>query len=91
MAVNLARGRRDLDCGCSLSGAPRPVGEGLLVRNALLAALSLLAALAPGARSLGGIDLLTVGAGAAALLLLQAGAEAALANAPRSAQLRGRA
>ena len=91
MAVNLARGRRDLDCGCSAPGTKRPVGEGLLVRNALLAALSLVAALPPAARSFAWLDAFTVVAGAATLLLLHFGAEAALANAPRSRSLGRRA
>ncbi|MGI9592495.1 MAG: MauE/DoxX family redox-associated membrane protein [Myxococcota bacterium] len=91
MGVNLARGRRDLDCGCSAPGRSRPLGEGLLVRNALLAALSLAAALPLAPRSLGWLDAITVAAGAVTLLLLHAGAEAALANAPRSRSLGRRA
>ena len=39
MAVNLARGRRDLDCGCAGPGVRRPVGEGLLIRNGALIAV----------------------------------------------------
>lgn len=91
MAVNLVRGRRDLDCGCAGPGAGRPLGEGLLLRNGLLIACSGLAALPPGPRSLGWLDGFTVVVGAMTLLLLYAGAEAALANAPRSRSLGRRA
>ncbi len=91
MGVNLARGRRDFDCGCAAPGTARPVGEGLLVRNGLLIVVSGLAALPPTPRSLGGLDALTVAAGAATLLLLHAATEAALGNAPRSRSLEERA
>jgi hypothetical protein len=83
IAINLARGRRDFDCGCAARGAARPVGEGLLVRNAVLIGLSLAAALPPAPRSLAWLDGLTIGLGAGTLLLLHAGVEVALANAPR--------
>lgn len=91
MAVNLARGRRDLDCGCSAPGTLRPLGEGLLVRNAVLAALSLVAALPPASRRFEWLDGFTVAAAAATLLLLHFGAEAVFTNAPRSRSLRRRA
>ena len=91
MGVNLARGRRDLDCGCAWPGRRRPVGEGLLFRNGLLIAVSLAAVLPPTARSLGWLDGFTVATGATTLLLLHAGAEVALANAPRSRSLGRRA
>lgn len=91
MTVNLARGRRDLDCGCSAPGTARPLGEELLVRNGVLAALSLVAALPPASRQLEWLDGFTVAAGAATLLLLHFGTEVALANAPRSRSLGRRA
>jgi uncharacterized membrane protein YphA (DoxX/SURF4 family) len=36
IAVNIARGRRDLDCGCAGPGAEQLVSGSLLVRNAVL-------------------------------------------------------
>ncbi|HEY8494031.1 MAG TPA: MauE/DoxX family redox-associated membrane protein [Myxococcota bacterium] len=67
IAVNLARGRRDLDCGCFGPGVHVGLGGGLLARNALLVAAAL-AGLAPVApRPLGALDAATV---AAALLFL---------------------
>ena len=46
MAVNLVRGRREIDCGCG--GAPEPLGWGLVARN-----LGLVLALAPAVASAG--------------------------------------
>lgn len=39
MAINLLRGRRDLDCGCDPSAKPKPIGWMLVLRNLALAAL----------------------------------------------------
>lgn len=36
IGVNLARGRRSIDCGCGIGGAAQPIGEGLVARNLLL-------------------------------------------------------
>ncbi|MBY0278230.1 methylamine utilization protein MauE, partial [Candidatus Binatia bacterium] len=61
MGVNLLRGRRDLDCGCMGPGARSPIGPGLIVRNALLIAVALVAGLAPvAARPLVWLDVATV-------------------------------
>jgi uncharacterized membrane protein YphA (DoxX/SURF4 family) len=37
LAVNLARGRRDLDCGCLGPAQRQPISPGLLARNAVVA------------------------------------------------------
>jgi len=49
IGINLARGRRTIDCGCGGPDARRPIQPAMLARNAALAALaaSLLAPLAP--------------------------------------------
>lgn len=54
VAINLARGRRAIDCGCG--GRPRPIHPWLVGRNGVLAAVSaaLLAPVAP--RELGALD-----------------------------------
>ncbi len=65
IAINLARGRREIDCGCS--ARPRPLSRGLLVRNAALVAAALLAALPAASRALVWVDALSAAAGAAAL------------------------
>lgn len=59
MAVNIARGRHDLDCGCG--GPPQPLSIWLVVRNFVLAGAALAASLLPTAgRSLQPIDVLIV-------------------------------
>ncbi len=61
MGVNLARGRRFIDCGCG--GTAQPLSVGLVVRNLALA-VGAIAAMAPVLeRSLGWIDLVTITAG----------------------------
>lgn len=89
MGVNLARGRRDLDCGCMGPGARGgKIGGALLVRNALLIAAAL-ATLLPGApRALVWIDFVTVPLAVLALAALYAAAERLVALAPVVAALR---
>ena len=76
LAVNLALGRRDFDCGCAAAGSGG-AGPGLLVRNAVIVAAALAAALPPSAREFGPVDaatvafsLVTVGFTAAAVSVL---------------------
>lgn len=89
VAVNLARGRRDLDCGCAGPALRRPISGGLVVRNAVLAAAAL-ATLAPvGPRPLVWLDAVTVLGATGALAALWAAAERLLAHAPVLARVRG--
>jgi hypothetical protein len=90
IGVNLARGRRDIACGCAGPASRRPLGAGLVVRNLALAGLALAAALPSGARPLHPVDVATVAGLAAAGALLYAAADRALALAPPLAALRGR-
>ncbi len=89
IGVNLLRGRRDIDCGCSGPGARRSLGEGLLVRNAVLVGWAALCAVPTSGRPLVWLDALTVTGGGVALTLLYAAVDAALANAPWLRELRG--
>ena len=73
IAIDLARGLDEFDCGCGL--APRPLGPGLVARNGLLAAGALVAALPLSPRALGAVDALTVVAGALTFALLFAAAD----------------
>ena len=73
IAINLARGRDEMDCGCGVGA--RPLGAGLLVRNALLVGAALAAALPVSARALGATDALTIAAGTATAALAFAAAE----------------
>jgi uncharacterized membrane protein YphA (DoxX/SURF4 family) len=61
----IARGRRDLDCGCSFGGGHAPLGLFQIVRNIILAAGAVLVAVV----SLGHADPITVSQGLAALAL----------------------
>lgn len=87
IAVNLARGRRDIDCGCAGPARRQPISRALVARNAVLAAVALASALPATARALTWIDAVTIIAGGALLALLYAAAEGLLANAPRSRAL----
>jgi hypothetical protein len=83
IALNLARGRRRIDCGCGGPGGRRPLSPGLVARNAALGALLLLAALPAGGRTLVWLDALTIAFVLAVLVLLHAALDVALANAAR--------
>lgn len=65
IAANLARGRREIDCGCGAPGARQPIGEWLLVRNALLAVAAAVTVQPAATRPLVWIDWLTVAGGVA--------------------------
>jgi hypothetical protein len=71
MAVNLARGRREIDCGCFQSGLRQRLSAALVVRNLVLAALltPLLAAATGHLTALQRVD--GLGAGLAAYALYQ--------------------
>lgn len=56
IAVNLARGRRDIDCGCLGPARRQTLSGWLLVRNVGLLGVAALAALPPGARSFVWLD-----------------------------------
>jgi methylamine utilization protein MauE len=58
IAINLGRGRRDLDCGCGLK--PRAIGGWMVARNVILAALLGVLWLPTSARALGAADLATI-------------------------------
>jgi hypothetical protein len=93
MAINLARGRSHIDCGCGDARGRQPLSAGLVIRNlAMAAALILAAALAPepargGARDLAAAVIGLAAGGAAFLLYLCQEAFAALPRRERSAPL----
>ena len=88
IGVNLARGRRHIDCGCAGPHARRPIGPGLVVRNTVLAAVAL-AALAPVYdRPLVWVDALTVSGAVLALAALYVAADRLMAYGPALARLR---
>lgn len=83
IACNLARGRREIDCGCGGPGGRRPLGIGLVLRNGVLVALLLLASLRASPRALLALDAVTAAGLLGVLALLHAGWDVALANASR--------
>lgn len=90
IALSLARGRRDLACGCGGPAGELSVSPALLVRNGILLAVAAACGATAATRSPGWIDLLTIAGGVAALTGLHAAAEHLLATAPRRALLRAR-
>ena len=88
IAVNLARGRRHLDCGCTGPALRRPISGWLVFRNLALVAIAL-ADLAPvSMRPLVWIDHLTVAAATAAFAACWLATDRLLATAPGLARLR---
>lgn len=82
IGLNLARGRTEIDCGCSWGGAGQPISASLILRNAgLLVGAALLGA-TPTIREAGLADALTALAAGAGLLLCTRTFETVLANAP---------
>jgi hypothetical protein len=75
IAVNLARGRSDLECGCSLGRSGQRLGWWLVARNLALLGAALLVAPPPSARPLTWLDGFTVAASTASLLFLYRGIE----------------
>ncbi len=88
IAINLARGRREIDCGCSAH--PQPLSPGLLVRNAALAAAVLPAVLPAARRELVWVDVFSAAACTGALALAWAAARALAFGAPSPAERLGR-
>jgi hypothetical protein len=60
IAVNLARGRRTLECGCAPSAYRQPLSEWLLARNVGLIGVCAIALLPEATRPWGGVDWMTV-------------------------------
>lgn len=79
IAINLARGRKDLDCGCGLQ--PRAIGGWMVARNLIVAALLGLLWLPTSSRALGPADLATIGGTLAIGGLLYASIELLLGRA----------
>lgn len=81
IAINLARGRHTIDCGCSLQR--RPIGRWMVVRNLLFAAaLSVPAAVPVAPRAFGAGDVATISAGLLVLALLYASLDLLLGRSP---------
>ncbi|HEV7714837.1 MAG TPA: MauE/DoxX family redox-associated membrane protein [Steroidobacteraceae bacterium] len=82
MGINLARGRRDLDCGCGVQ--PKTIGEWMLARNLLFAAALGVLLIPASTRALGIADFTTVAGGVLVAALLYASADMLLGRPARS-------
>lgn len=93
--VNLTRGRREIDCGCSAPGSRRPLSGSLVWRNGVLIGAAGVCTLPVAGRSLIWMDTVSILASVAALGLLYAAIDGSLANAPGRSpgigELKGRA
>ncbi len=81
IGVNLARGRRDIHCGCFGTALGQRLSGWLLVRNAAFIAFAAVLLLPAGARRIGVLDVMTILFGAAALVMLYAALNYLLAQA----------
>lgn len=88
IAVNLARGRREIDCGCGGPSLRQPLRPSLLARNALLVGVAILCLFPVRARPLAWVDGVSFAFGLLVLVALYASGNRLLANAPALARLR---
>jgi uncharacterized membrane protein YphA (DoxX/SURF4 family) len=82
IATNLARGRREIDCGCFASSAPTPLSGRLIARNAILIASAAAVLLPLRARTLTWIDVVTTVTALVTLSLLGAAMQRLAQTAP---------
>jgi len=83
IAINLARGRRDIDCGCAGPLRRQSLHELLIGRNFVYAMMATAAAFPLAPRDLGGIDAATVTLAFIALTTLASALDGLAALAPR--------
>lgn len=88
VAINLARGRTDIDCGCGGAEGRQRLSWGLVARNAALMAAVVLGAQPVGSRVPEILDYATVALASLALYGLYACASQLLANRPLLVHLR---
>jgi len=91
IGLNLFRGRRSIDCGCTWGGGTAGLSGWLLIRNAALLLPCALVVLERTPRSVSWIDALTAFAGIAVLCLCYRSFETLVAHLPSLQQLEGRA
>jgi uncharacterized membrane protein YphA (DoxX/SURF4 family) len=83
IAINLARGRRSIDCGCFGPALRQELSGWLLLRNLVLIIVAAIVMLPQSGRSIGSIDVMTIVMGAMTLVTLYASANFAISNAPK--------
>ena len=80
MAINLYRGKRDLDCGCSFGDRAQKISPPLVYRNALLATLIFMAAMPVSNRETGMMDAFIIAVSLIAASILYAAANTLIEN-----------
>ena len=89
IGINLARGRRDLTCGCGGPNDRQPIARWMVWRNLVLAALLGVLLLPWATRPMSAADALTIGAGTAVAALLYISVDSLLGRLmPRTAAWR---
>ena len=88
IGINLLRGRRDIDCGCSGPSSRHELSGWLVLRNLVLLSLVLLAANPPVQRPMNWLDAVVVLLSVMVASGLYMGMNQLLAQAPRLAALR---
>jgi hypothetical protein len=91
LSLNLARGRRELDCGCGTIGSRRAIAGWMVWRNLALALIAATAALPWVSRPLNGLDMLTIVGGLAAVAALYVAVDQLLGEiSPKALRMSGR-
>lgn len=88
VAINLLRGRRDIDCGCGGASGDQTLSWALVARNGVLGGLLGVGALSASPRTLAVLDVCVALFAGLAALGLYAASNQLLANAPRLQALR---
>src|SRR5579885_812589 len=70
IAINLARGRRQIDCGCFGPALRQALSGWLVARNFMLIVAAIAVAIPADARPIGAIGIVTISFGAVTLVLL---------------------
>jgi len=83
IGINLVRGRRDIDCGCTGPATRQLLSGWLVLRNIGLAVLAMVGAAVPGIRVLHAADLVLVGLAMFGAMSLYAAINQLMVNAPR--------
>jgi hypothetical protein len=87
VAINLARGRTNIDCGCFGPALRQQLSGWLLLRNLFLMILAAVVILPANRRTLESLDVVTIVMGATTLVILYASANFAIGNVPRTRAL----
>jgi len=87
IAINLARGRIHIDCGCFGPALRQELSGWLLLRNLFLMILAAVVILPESDRAVESLDVVTIVLGAMTLVILYASANFAIGNAPKTRAL----